>query len=337
MGRVDPSQTKASTSSPVAATLTEPSVLVVILNWNLAHETIRCVESCLATTYARARFLLIDNGSSASVVAELRRWADSREKSWREVSGRESETPGDGELAIMFHSTNTGYAGGNNLGLECALAWGMDWVLVLNNDATIPPGYISGLVASGISSPTAGLIGSRQSYPQQLRLRPSCGVRLSYSLGAYPFRKYPCGSGTKPANFAPGNSVLIRVEMLRQIGLFDERYFLYSEDIDLSYRALSAGWLILINRDVTAEQGISASLGGRRSPTYYYYLVRNTLLFLSERLPGYQRRVSMAVFLALISVRAALWFITGKRSQLAAARLGAQHFRHGRFGRAPSL
>jgi GT2 family glycosyltransferase len=125
--------------------------------------------------------------------------------------------------------------------------------------------------------------------------------------------------------------------MLRQIGLFDERYFLYSEDVDLSYRTLVAGWEILINRDVTATQGVSTSLGGRHSPTYYYYLVRNTLLFLSERLVGWRRWLSLGVFVALMLAKSFTWLLGGKSRNLAAALFGARHFLKRRFGQAPSI
>jgi GT2 family glycosyltransferase len=238
---------------------------------------------------------------------------------------------------MLFNSTNSGYAGGNNIALKCALAWEIDWVLVLNNDATIPPSYISSLISDGLSTPTVGMVGSRQTYPPEYKLRPSCGVRISYYLGAYPFWKHRCGDGTQRANFAPGNSVLMKTEMLGQIGLFDERYFLYSEDLDLSYRALAAGWDILIDRDVTVTQGVSTSLGGRHSPTYYYYLVRNTLLFLSEQLMGWRRWLSLGVFVALMLAKSFTWLLGGKSRNLTAALLGARHFLKRRFGQAPTM
>jgi GT2 family glycosyltransferase len=326
-----------SQSGNVRSASDGPTVLIAILNWNLPQETIRCVESCLATTYRRASFLLIDNGSSEAVVEGIRAWATSRLASWRTIRGPQDELPTDHELVIAFHPTNLGYAGGNNIALRCALTWGIDWVLVLNNDATIPPDYVEALVSVGTRSPDAGMIGSRQSYPAEYSLRPSCGVRISYNLGAYPFWRYGCAAGTRRVNFAPGNSVLMRTAMLRRIGLFDERYFLYSEDVDLSYRAWKAGWDILLNLDVTAAQGISSSLGGRRSPTYYYYLTRNTFIFLSERLKGWRRWVSLAAFSSMIVVRSVSWLVIGRRQNARAAALGFRHFVANRYGQAPDL
>jgi GT2 family glycosyltransferase len=232
---------------------------------------------------------------------------------------------------------NLGYAGGNNTALRCALAWGIDWVLVLNNDAVIPPEYVEALVRIAGRSPQAGMITSRQSYPPELNLKPSCGVRISYNLGAYPFWKYRCVPRTRRVNFAPGNSVLIRTTMLRAIGLFDERYFLYSEDLDLSYRALSAGWDILWDNEVTAVQGVSTSMGRRRSPTYYYYLTRNTFLFLSERLRGWRRWVSLAALSSMIFVRSIVWSVTSRHANTNAAVLGFRHFLAKRYGQAPTL
>jgi GT2 family glycosyltransferase len=291
----------------------------------------------MATTFPRARFLLVDNGSTESVVDTLKAWADSRSPSWRTLEGSNGDAPSDRELSIVFHQTNSGYAGGNNIALRRALEWGIDWVLVLNNDATIPPDYVASLVSVGASSPRAAMIGSRQSYPSEYNLRPSCGVRISYNLGAYPFWRYRCGPGVRHANFAPGNSVLIRTDMLRQVGLFDERFFLYSEDLDLSYRVLSTGWDILVNRDVTSAQGISTSLGGRRSPTYYYYLTRNTFLFLSERLTGWRRWVSLAALASLMLARSTAWVIVGHPQNAKAASLGLRHFFAKRYGRAPDF
>lgn len=313
------------------------TVLIAVLNWNLPNETIRCLESCLATTYPRARFLLVDNGSSDRLVDALKSWAGSRSASWREVSGPQDAPPADHELVIAFNPTNLGYAGGNNIALRYAIAWDIDWTLVLNNDAVIPPEYLDALVGIATRSPQAGMIGSRQAYPPEYNLKPSCGVRISYNLGAYPFWKHRCAPGTHRVNFAPGNSVLMRTEMLRAIGLFDERYFLYSEDLDLSYRALRGGWEILLSSDVTAVQGVSTSLGRRRSPTYHYYLTRNTFLFISERLTGWRRWVSMGVFSVLILIRSAAWLIVRRQQNAQAAVLGFRHFRRGRFGQAPTL
>jgi GT2 family glycosyltransferase len=291
----------------------------------------------MVTTFPHARFLLVDNGSSEPVVDTLKAWADSRSPSWRALGGPNDEAPSDHQLSIVFHPTNSGYAGGNNIALRRAIEWGIDWVLVLNNDATIPPDYVEALVSVGTRLPHVAMVGSRTSFRSEYKLGPNCGVRISYNIGAYPFWKYRCTSGTRRVNFAPGNAVLMRTAILQEVGLFDERYFLYSEDLDLSYRTLIAGWDIVLNLDVTVVQGISTSLGGRRSPTYYYYLTRNTLLFISTRLAGWRRWVSIAAFSSLIVVRSLAWLIAGRRQNARAAALGFRHFLVSRFGQAPSL
>jgi GT2 family glycosyltransferase len=311
--------------------------MIAVLNWNRAEETIRALESSMATTYSNVSFLLVDNGSSQQVVDKLRIWADSTMPSWRLITDFGSQPPANRQLSIAFQPVNLGYAGGNNIALQNALSWNCDWVLILNNDAVLPAEYVTELVSIGTRQPNTALIGSRQSFPQEYKMSPSWGIRLSYNLGAFGFWRYGPATGLRKVNFAPGNSVLVRTDLLRQVGLFDERYFLYTEDVDLSYRAMKAGWDIMLNLDVVAEQGISTSLGGRRSATYYYYVTRNSLLFLSERLPRSTRWVSIGVFVTVTLIRSIGWLMAGQWRKAQAAMLGLWHFLAKHYGQAPPI
>jgi GT2 family glycosyltransferase len=123
--------------------------------------------------------------------------------------------------------------------------------------------------------------------------------------------------------------------MLDEIGLLDERYFLYAEDIELCLRAMRAGWHLFINLDIASTQGVSTSLGGRRNPAYYYYITRNTLLLISERLTGLTRLLSLGCFAFQTAARYLAWTVLRRRRLAQAVFMGVQDFMRGHYGQAP--
>jgi GT2 family glycosyltransferase len=312
------------------------SVLVAILNWNRADETIDCLESVLKLDYENFTVLLVDNGSDVGVMDQIVRWAEHKGLHPR-VTGvgvKLPEPPPQRGLAIVQTGTNLGYTGGNNVALRQAGDWGVDWVLVLNNDTRLPSDFLSRLAETAGRFPDSGLIGSRV-VPSEKAVPTYEGGNLLYGFGVYALWRFRGRRGDVRVNFVPGCAVLARTTMLTQIGLFDERFFLYTEDVDLSYRAMKAGWKLLVNLDTHVDHDLSASMGSRKSPLYYYYVTRNTLLFIRDRLKGIERVSSFSLFLAQSGIRCILWAATGRWQHLAAAATAIGDFAANRSGKAP--
>jgi len=307
------------------------------LNWNRPQETIACLESLIHLEFRRFAVLLVDNGSMPSTVEPILQWAATNAGGLRVVSqGNASELPpSEREFLLWQNPTNLGYTGGNNVALNLALTWRFDWTLLLNNDGRLPPEYLRCLLATAGTQPRAGIVGSRAVFPSDPTVRPYEGGRLMYELGVHLLWRWRGRRGNVEVNFVPGNAALMRMRMLDEIGLLDERYFLYTEDVEISWRALRAGWRLLVNLDVATEQGISTSLGGRRTAPYYYYVTRNTCLLISEELTGPTRLLSMACFAGQSAVRCLIWAVSGKPRLVRAVAVGARDFRCGRFGAAP--
>ena len=203
-------------------------VHIIVLNWNGAADTIECLRSLAAATLGGATVTVVDNGSQDDSVAAIRR-----------------ECPGIDLLALP---ENRGYAGGNNTGIRRALAAGATAVLLLNNDTRVAPDFLLPLLEALGSSATAGAVSSavlRMDRPELLDVAwcewhpAERHVVQIIGVNAMPGEGY---DHRRPVPIVMGCSVLISRQALERVGLFDEAYFAYHEDVDWSLRAHRAGY-----------------------------------------------------------------------------------------------
>ncbi len=233
--------------------------VVVVLSWFGRHDTIECVRSLLAAPMP-ATVLVVDNGSFDGVLDEVSaRWP---------------------EVATLQTNSNLGFAGGMNRGIEWALDHGARFVTVLNNDTVVPVGTIGSLQEAA----TGPLAVSPEVF---YRDRPDeiwfGGGSLDRAL-MFPHHT--------PANqLKEPDGVLRRTEVLagccitasaaiwRQVGLFDERFFLNFEDSEWSLRARRAGVDLAVDCSTRILHTVSASFVREAAFLSTYYFVRNGLLF----------------------------------------------------------
>jgi GT2 family glycosyltransferase len=248
--------------------MSRPRVAVVVLNWNGWRHTIRCLELLNRLSYPAFDIVVVDNGSS-----------DGSEGRIREAFP---------EVKILQTGANLGFAGGNNAGIRSALEGGAELVWILNNDTEIPSNCLSALAAVMDKSPRAGILGPcvidpSMRAPEPLNLFPP-GLRP-------PRPAEPSGYAPEVEllDCAPGCSMLIRREVLLELGGFDPSYFHFFEDTDLCWRAWSAGWLVGRTSAVTIVHRAGSATSGAR-PLILYYMLRNLLLF-AEKVTGQPVRV----------------------------------------------
>jgi len=202
-------------------------VAVIILNWNGQRYLEGCLSAVFAQTFGEFEAILVDNGSTDGSVAWLK-----------------THFP---QVRLICNPHNAGFARANNQAIRSTDA---ELIATLNNDARVEPGWLAALVEAVDSDPTVGMVASKILFADQPDMIDSAGIALDpmgiawNRLGGMPDSSAEAAVPTEV--FGPcAAAALYRRAMLDQIGLFDEDFFAYLEDVDLAWRARLAGWRCL--------------------------------------------------------------------------------------------
>lgn len=207
--------------------LRQPRVSIIILNWNSYEVTLDCLLSLRKIDYSNFEVVLVDNGSIDESPEKLL-----------------ANAP---EIRLIRNATNLGFAGGCNVGMRDALRRGTDYLLLLNNDTIVGPDFLSQLVRVAESDEKIGAVSPKILFFD----RPD---RLNYAGGEHrPWRLFPKVFGLRQlddgrydklreVSFLTGCAFLIKAEVVRKIGVLEEIYFHFYEDIEWSLRVLKAGF-----------------------------------------------------------------------------------------------
>lgn len=287
-------------------------VYIIVLNWNGWRDTIECLESLLHLDYENYAIVVCDNASSDESVEKIKRWASGEVIAQPamsqlsrlilpaspkpipilELTRAEAEsacTPHGAQIVLIETGGNLGFAGGNNVGLRYALHDAdARYFWLLNNDTVVEPGALRGLLHFVKLHPSVGLCGSLQlSYynPAEVQVQ-----------GGKPYRWWSGRVATPPPrlvqeltldpvrmDYVNGASMFARRAFLEAIGLMDESYFLYFEELDWAVRARGKFTLGYARESVIYHKE-GATVGShqrreRRSILSDQYLSRNRVLF----------------------------------------------------------
>lgn len=224
----------------IAASRPRVSVVVVTLNNRLMLHS--SLQSLLDQDYPDLDIIVVDNGSTEDIVGMVRR-----------------EFPG---VRLIRLDHNTGFAGGNNRGIEQATG---DYVALLNNDAVADATWISALVRAAEEDPHVGAVGSAVIDGHAPDRLDSFGVGVALdgmsrqAMHGLPVSMLP--REIRPALAVSGCACLFRMATLRETGLFDEAFFAYCEDTDLSLRLCRAGWNIVLSPEARVTHRYSQTAG----------------------------------------------------------------------------
>lgn len=238
-------------------------VYIVILNWNNAEDTIECLRSVMALRHVRPRIVAVDNGSQD----------DSSERIHRAFP----------TIDLLVNPENLGYAAAINLGIQRALEKGASWVLLLNNDATVDAELLVELLNAGEAHPRAGVLSPKiYYYRDRERVWFAGGVRRRFPPGigmpGYGRKDSPAYSRPRKIDYVTGCGMMVKAEVFRAIGLFDEAYFMYHEDLDFCERARQEGYECLYVPTAKMWHKVSAST--KEDPNAkWYYLGRHIVPF----------------------------------------------------------
>ena len=237
-----------------------PPVTIIIVAWNQLYKTLACLEAVAAGDYGNARVLLVDNGSTPPLAEAIHAHFPS--------------------IEVLRLPRNLGFAGGYNAGLREALSGPADLFLLLNNDTLPAPDALSQLVACLAAAPDVGLATAKIYYAAEPSRIWTVGANLNVFLDLKDGGQGEIDAGQwaapRDVDFAPFCAVLIRREVLEEVGLLDEEFFLYYEDMDYCRRMRRAGRRLRLCPDAHVWHDVSASSGGRDSPTERYWMAQSS-------------------------------------------------------------
>jgi len=240
-------------------------VSVVIVNLNGERYLERCLSTVLAQRYPNFEVVLVDNGSTDGSVALVR-----------------ERFP---EVRVIENGTNLGFAKANNVGIRASDG---AYVATLNNDTWVEPDWLETLVEVMESDPQIGICASKMLFAHRPDVINSAGVCVDFAGIAWDRwggRPDP-GDGEPEEVFAAcAGAALYRRTMLDEVGLFDEDYFIYLEDVDLAWRARLMGWrCVYVPRSRVYHIYSGTSKEG--SPFKNFHLGRNKLWTIIKDYPG---------------------------------------------------
>jgi GT2 family glycosyltransferase len=227
-----------------------PPVTVILVNWNGREVTLDCLASLLRATYPALRVLLVDNASTDGSVQEVR-----------------SRYP---EVEVLVMAANLRFAGGNNAGMRHALESSAEYLVLLNNDTVVDPGFLEPLVARMAADPGTGMVAPKIFYHATPEVIWFAGGAISMWTGTMRhigIREVDRGQHDRPGDieYATGCCVMVRSSVVRRVGMLDESFFIYGEDADWSMRVRQAGYRILYEPASKVWHKISVSSGGHLS------------------------------------------------------------------------
>lgn len=265
------------------------SIYPIIVNWNLAEETIPCVHSLLAAGAQPGQIIVVDNGSTDGSAAKL---------------GDEFGAA----ITLLTSPTNLGFAGGNNLGLRHALAQGAQWIMPINNDTVVAPSFLDELSAAAVEHPAHRLIGPLMLYHDEPERIWSLGDRLiPGTLITHSLWRDQVAPATLPpwieVDFINACCFLVQRSVVETIGLFDTDFFMYAEDADFCWRARQAGIRLGCATRARLWHKVSRSTGVHH-PQARYWRVSNQIRFYRRYAQSWQQPL-MFLFTLLRSLKLA--------------------------------
>ncbi len=243
----------------------EPLVYIVILNTNRRDDTLACLELLSKSTYNNVKIIVLDNSSTDGSVGAIR-----------------SVFP---NVQIINLTENLGYAGNNNVGIEEAIKYGADWVLVLNEDTILGPDCLAELVRVGEGDPKIGAVGPMVYHHNEPNVIQSAGGMLgkywqSQHLGQ---NEDDTGQFQLPhkVEWISGCAILVRRAAIENAGMLDASFFIYWEETEWCIRISRGGWQIVhVPQAKIWHKGVQRDY--QPKPSFTYYGTRNQLLTLSK-------------------------------------------------------
>ena len=256
----------------------EPSIVIIVLNWNGFDDTVACLESLRCLDYSNVKTVLVDNGSDNEEGLRLKELFP--------------------EVHLIANSHNRGFAGGNNDGIQWAMNRGCDFIVNLNNDCLVEPDWLTNLTRTVLRT-GADFASSRIMCYPQTELICSDADALSPDGSGFVLRgMQPWNGKSEPYGIvsACGAASMYSADCVRRVSItpgqfFDELYFAYFEDVDLGFRLHAKNCIgICVPDAVVYHKGQQSST--KHSFFHLFHLEKNRRLNVRLNFPLWMQPIS---------------------------------------------
>ncbi len=296
----------ALSPSPPSQTVAQIDLSVIIVNWNAAAYLPAALDSLFAAQGdLTMEVILVDNASSDDSLDLVRR-----------------QYP---QVRIIANAVNRGFAAGNNQGIREAQG---RYILLLNPDTELPPHALGEMVAFMDAHPQVGVVGPRLQGARGKVQGGAAGYDPSlttiFNFATFLYRLAPRrfrglwlprslyeSQDPIPVDWVSGAAMLLRREALDDAGLMNERYFMYSEDVELCRRVREHGWQVMCLPGIHVTHHIGGS-SRQLGPDFYAHNIDSLDLDLRTRYPGWQVALmhliaALGYFLRMVFYQAHYW------------------------------
>jgi GT2 family glycosyltransferase len=261
-----------------------PLVSIIVLNFNGMDVLLTCLVSVLGSNYPNFELILVDNASTDGSVEEAEKLFHS-----------------DSRVKIVRNDRNLGYAEGNNVGINDARG---EIIVFLNNDTKVDANWLTEMMRVFKDDL---LVGAAQpkilnyDYPEKI---DSLGGSINFygfaiaiggNLG---INDFAC-SGMREIFFAVGSAMVVRRKLLNEVGFFDPSYFMFGEDVDLSWRIRLRGYKILLIPRAIVYHKISFTVTKTPNIKIIWHLRKNRVVTLIK---NYELKNLMKAFPVIVFI-----------------------------------
>lgn len=256
-------------------------VSIISVNYNQSALTCLMIDSIKKCTYKNIEIIIVDNASpddNPYLITE--------------------EHP---DINLVVSDTNLGFAGGNNLGVKIARG---KYILFLNNDTEVHPGFLEPMVNAFEKDPGLGMVSPKIIYHDTDNIIQYAGaIAINMITG----RGSKIGHGEKDIGqhdqsrltaLAHGAALMIPMKVITKVGLMPDIFFLYYEEHDWCEMVKRAGYKVMYIAEATVYHKESMSVG-KNSPLKSYFMARNRLMFMRRNSKGLNLVISLLYFFVI--------------------------------------
>ncbi|MCK4933979.1 MAG: glycosyltransferase family 2 protein [Simkaniaceae bacterium] len=245
-----------------------PKIFIIILNWNGMQDTLACLESVQNIDYENFFSIVVDNGSTDDSVSSIREKSES--------------------VYVIETHENLGFAAGNNVGIEHAIANGAEYIFLLNNDTVVDSQILHSFVDLSKKQKVSTILGGRTYLFDQPTTFDHFGGNWNpkkgqFDLVAHRIEDSPDFDLPISLDYVCGCALFAPAEIFKEVGGLDPRFFLYFEESDFCSRAKACGFPSLSCPKAKLWHKVSASMPVEKSYVTYFFW-RNRLLWMQKNL-----------------------------------------------------